>query len=458
MSRSVLIFAVSLILAAGRSPSHLARAQEGEDIQLYIPERLDVALGEACIDALAANIDCHSYVQTFTELRYRQSLQNVTLTDEICAADCSRSLRSWFNSVSTSCAGKTVNNGIPTKYGGYMWAGWNETCVKDPRTKQYCNDIMYDFTAVSDISEMPREELCHTCHIRRLALMQSSQYSTYNEFWKEQLEYVYAACGRSGPTEIPEPLKTTQPVPAPYCVTGKRYTTQEGDTCESIANATSVSAAALYMGNQAILPDCREVEPGVRLCLPMTCQTYYLRPSDTCVGIEVALGLDFGSVRNYNSWLDALCTNLHTATDFYGKITCVSPQGGTSSGTVPAPAPTAIPGTNDGYTHNAVAPPDGVPVAEGTTLNCGRWHEVVGEDTCSTICVQNGITTSLFHTVNPSLRPDTSCTLSLHPGTALCVGPTYNWNTTVPVTSTILGTEIMSSTSVADDAPTVFLS
>lgn len=76
--------------------------------------------------------------------------------------------------------------------------------------------------------------------------MQSSRYSTYNEFWQSELKYVYAECGGSSPTEIPEPLQPApSPAPAPYCVTGKRYTTQEGDTCDSIANATNVSAATL---------------------------------------------------------------------------------------------------------------------------------------------------------------------------------------------------------------------
>jgi len=42
-------------------------------------------------------------------------------------------------SVSTKCAGKTVNGAIPTKHGDYIWAGYNETCVRDPKTKEYCN-------------------------------------------------------------------------------------------------------------------------------------------------------------------------------------------------------------------------------------------------------------------------------------------------------------------------------
>ena len=140
--------------------------------------------------------------------------------------------------------------------------------------------------------------------------MQASQYSIYDEFYKEQLEYVYAHCGVSGWTDIPPPLSEDLPAEAPYCVTGKRYTTKAGDTCESIANSTSVSGAALCLGNQDILPSCLHINAGINVCLPLTCETLYVRPSDTCLTIEKALGLDSGKVRTYNTWINTACTNL----------------------------------------------------------------------------------------------------------------------------------------------------
>jgi hypothetical protein len=267
-------------------------------------------------------------------------------------------------------------------------------------------------------------------------MMQSSRYSIYDEHYKSELEYVYSKCGGTGPTDIPAPLAIEEPTPAPYCVTGVRYTTKAGDTCESISNATGVSSAALYMGNQETLKDCSAIEAGISVCVPMTCQTYYVRPSDTCTSIESALELDFGTLRSYNSWLNFDCSNLQAATDFYGKMVCVSPQGGAFTGTVSPPTATKAPTLGDGYTLNSVPPPGGVEVAQGTTLNCGKWHVVEGGDTCSTICVREGITIALFRLVNPSLAGD-SCTLALRSQTALCVGPTYQWNVTTPVTTTI---------------------
>ncbi|KAF2012850.1 carbohydrate-binding module family 50 protein [Aaosphaeria arxii CBS 175.79] len=412
---------------------------------IYERNELDNALGETCISSLAANIDCIDYVRAFMQLKYHSSLESVQLTDAVCTATCASSLKNYFDSVSGSCTGKSLSGAPPTKFGGYIWAGYNETCVRDPRTKSYCNDIISNFTVVDDITQMPRTELCHTCHVRRLAMMQSSQYSTYDEFWKSQLEYIYAQCGGNGPTTLPPPLEQPQPEPAPYCLTGKRYTTKAGDTCESIANSTSVSAAALYMGNQAILKDCSLVDPGINVCLPATCQTYYVRPDDTCVSIERGLGLDYGQVREYNSWIKLDCSNLQGATNYYGKIICVSPQGGTWSGTIPAPAPTSNPTLPDGYSNFATPPPSGATVADGTTLNCGKWHVVVAGDSCSGICLQGGITAGLFHLVNPSTTSD-NCDSSLKAGSALCVGPTYMWNTTVPITTTMGGSALGMST------------
>ncbi|ETS75311.1 hypothetical protein PFICI_12255 [Pestalotiopsis fici W106-1] len=407
-----------------------------ESFILYNATKLDITLGTECVDALSAAISCNSYVRTFLQLGWRGSLGDVAFTDSVCSGACSASLKGWFGDVTNRCQGKQLDKSAPNRLGGYLWAGFNETCVKDPRTKQYCNDIIANFSTVPDYKHMPRTELCHTCHIRRLALMQSSQYSIYNDYYKEVLQYVYATCGGSGPTNIPPPL-TEVPTETPlYCVTGKHYTTtRKGETCESIANATSVSSAALYMGNQALIPDCRDINSGVNVCLPLTCQTYYVRPSDTCVSIETALELEFGQVRNFNQWINFDCSNLQVAAEFWGRSICVSPQGGTFTGTVPAPAPTTAP-LGDGYTRNAVEPPAKKTVASGTTMNCGKWHVVASGDTCSAICIQEGIEAGLFRLVNPSLSTE-ACTASLKPDSALCVGPTYSWNLTVPATTTM---------------------
>lgn len=105
-------------------------------------------VGDACVSALSADIACNPYIRSFMELSYRGSLENVTLTSEICTGTCSASLRKWFDAVSKDCAGKSFgsSNAVLTQYGGNIWAGWNETCVKDPKTKRYCNGMLSKVT------------------------------------------------------------------------------------------------------------------------------------------------------------------------------------------------------------------------------------------------------------------------------------------------------------------------
>jgi hypothetical protein len=106
---------------------------------IYTTTQLDNSLGAGCTEALTATVDCVPFVKSFTQLSYRSDL-DLDLTNSICTAGCTSSLKTWFDSVSASCAGKSIRGAIPTKIGGYMWAGWNETCVKDPKPpRQYCN-------------------------------------------------------------------------------------------------------------------------------------------------------------------------------------------------------------------------------------------------------------------------------------------------------------------------------
>ncbi|RTE76836.1 hypothetical protein BHE90_008696 [Fusarium euwallaceae] len=393
-------------------------------------DNLDV--GAACISALSSDITCNSYIRSFMQLRYRGSLQNVTLTDEICTGTCSASLRKWFDTVSKDCAGKTLGSSgmVPTLYGGNIWAGWNETCVKDPKTKKYCNDIIAEFTEVDDGEEMPKTELCHTCYLRRLALMQSSQYSIYNQYYKEQLELVYKTCGGSGPTDFPPPLKEEEKE-EPFCLTGKYYTTKEGDTCDSISKASDVSGSMLYMGNQEAIGDCRDVPAGLKLCLPMTCKTYYVKPDDTCFGIETSLDLAWDDVQKYNSWIRADCADLQTGTDFYGKTICIGPLGDTSSAMQVSSIKRKA-SSGNGPAFVLISPPQEAEVAEDTTLNCGKWHVVEKGDTCESICKESDICEgTIFYDINPSLATDkTKCDDSLVLGEALCVTPITGWNIT----------------------------
>ncbi|KAF5000824.1 hypothetical protein FGRMN_1432 [Fusarium graminum] len=388
---------------------------------------------EACVSALSADIACDPYIRSFMQPRLRGSLENTTLTDRICVGTCSGSLRNWFNAVSKECTDEALgsSNVIPTQLGGNIWAGWNETCIKDPKTKKYCNDIIAEFSKTDDDKKMPHNEICHVCYQRRLSIMQSSQYSIYNEYYKEKLENVHKTCGRSGPTEILPPLKPKEKA-TDFCLTGRYYTTKEGDTCDSISKDAGISGALLYMGNQDDILNCHDILTDQKLCLPTTCDTYYVKPNDTCFSIERALGLRMDSITKYNSWIDRDCTNFQGGTEFYGRSICVSPLGSEATIAAVSKASTFKHKTSSG---NGPAvfrtdPPTDSKVAEGTTMMCGGWHAVVKGDTCTGICKEDDICEDeLMFAINPSLDKR-DCDKSLVPGTSLCVTPISGWDST----------------------------
>jgi hypothetical protein len=101
--------------------------------------------------------------------------------------------------------------------------------------------------------------------------MQSSPYSVYDSFYRSKLEEVYEKCGGSGPTEIPLPPFGEKKF-EDFCPTKKYHTTEESDTCDSIAKAhPGVAGYSLYMHNTNRIADCRKIPAGTKLCLPPIC-------------------------------------------------------------------------------------------------------------------------------------------------------------------------------------------
>jgi hypothetical protein len=281
---------------------------------------------------------------------------------------------------------------------------------------------------------MPTSELCSSCHVDRYRKMQSTPYSEYDINFQSQLKEINSKCNLNIPTEVPPPL---QPTIDPYkpvesCLSGIKYATVAGDTCDSIATTYKVSSAALFIGHDNLF-ECEDIAVGTKLCMPIQCETVYtIKSEDTCISIEKAQSVgykDGTTLRKYNPWINYDCSNLHIVSDVaYGHVICLTPQSGISNTTAPYDDPTS-PGYSEGYVIPQVPPPKNATVAEGTTTRCGKWHVVTkaSEETCTTICMQNKIPWSLFLDVNPSLGED-NCDKKLVTGSAYCVGPAYSWN------------------------------
>ncbi|RHZ63004.1 hypothetical protein CDV55_105196 [Aspergillus turcosus] len=387
-------------------------------------------LPSACKTSLTQLVECDPYTQLFLRDVYRGTLDNETLTESVCDEGCGASLKSWFDNVATDCAGYNVSDSAATKYGGQIWSGWNETCLTDPATGKYCNDVIAGFTAVDYTKDLPENELCSFCFVQRLEMMQQSSYSVYDDFFQADLEVVYAQCGLSGSTDRPPSLDAPPEfLPDPVCITGQTYTTVAGDTCDSIALKYNVSSAALVMANSRQPMTCSKLFADMDLCLPESCVSVYAMQgtNQTCTSIELANSYPLGSVRKYNSWVEWDCSNLQSTTEAFGHVLCFGVQGAPYTATAPVPGVTVSPGASTGYSDSIVDPPSNATVADGTTLKCGKWHVAADGESCAQICLQESITSTLFLQVNPSLSSGSDCSAALVTGYAYCVAPNPRW-------------------------------
>jgi hypothetical protein len=97
-----------------------------------------------CEASLTRLVECHDQVYMLRALQWRGSMHNGTLTDLMCDKSCGQSLQAWFESVSVDCA-REHDRVVLSEPGGIIWAGWNETCVKDPNTGKYCSGKSISF-------------------------------------------------------------------------------------------------------------------------------------------------------------------------------------------------------------------------------------------------------------------------------------------------------------------------
>ena len=98
-------------------------------------------LAPACEQALYQQINCDALVSTLGRRTYHGSLGDQDLTHSVCAASCSSALTTARRLISGACAS------TPDLLPGYtvlalvdsVITGWQETCLKDSTTGEYCN-------------------------------------------------------------------------------------------------------------------------------------------------------------------------------------------------------------------------------------------------------------------------------------------------------------------------------
>ncbi|RDW72346.1 LysM peptidoglycan-binding domain-containing protein [Aspergillus mulundensis] len=449
-----------------RSHHHLhARADSIAEFTGYqlasSPSFSDSGLPEDCEKALYAEIYCDDYVQELSEPVYHGSLGDESFTNSVCASSCGDSLRNFHDNVVAKCGTSAeALPGVPAlSVVDAVWSGWNETCLR-ASNGSFCNDILVTYPPVNELSDMPAAQLCSECWVSKLKLMQSSPYSAYDNVYQSQLDYTLASCDLS--MSSTEPTEGGVQVPASNsstCSTEKEYTVQDGDTCDSIALANSVSSGTLYAENSALF-NCSEPKVGLKLCLPAACENVYqVQPTDDCVSVAVSNGISWRELISYNGMLYDDCSNFVGADPSFGTVMCVSPPGGKfdlgvsdSNSTASGVDGQGGSGTGYGTTQDYLAP--GATLAPNTTTECGNFYTVVSGDTCRLLLAESNTPFDLFVAANPSITSAKSCDSELEVGLTYCLHPLRNFNDTASTTTTAPSTVTATSTSTSASVPT----
>ena len=158
-----------------------------------------------------------------------------------------------------------------------------------------------------------------------------------------------------------------------------------------------------------------------------------MQSGDTCNSIANATSNSFSDIVAYNPVLDNFCTNL-----IAGESICISPPGG-------VPSLTTIPGNTVTqtaiYGTTTTARPS--PVASGTTLNCAKYYLVQPGDYCQLVALNQTVDLNLFEAMNPQI--DDACD-NLLTDVYYCVQPVQGWNETMTSTTVTAPTTTPSGT------------
>lgn len=139
-------FLSSILAWVRTSANSTIGEREFPGFRVYSPGSIYIEdLTPTCQTALTQTIKCHGVLQGWQQPQMRGALEDTELTDAVCDAGCGRSLEDYYEGVISACTGQnfTVKAGVtfPARAGGTIWTGYNETCLKDSSTGQYCNGL-----------------------------------------------------------------------------------------------------------------------------------------------------------------------------------------------------------------------------------------------------------------------------------------------------------------------------
>ncbi|WPH00971.1 Hypothetical protein R9X50_00380500 [Acrodontium crateriforme] len=266
----------------------------------------------------------------------------------------------------------------------------------------FCDDLLNSWVNNPQESPSQDDQDCSDCLLGLSQLQLSSPFG-YDPDFADSFNSQTSSCGKTGyafatPTSYElasQSATSTRSNPTATCIS--YYTIQDGDDCNSVAQANSVSTFFLLRNNN-FLQDCSDFpNSGTVLCMPSKCTTYTARPNDTCSSIVA--GLNDISSSQFLSWnpnLNSMCGNLQFLTC---NQLCISQPGGSLNATATLPLAISTPTTPVPKQTNA---------EDGTVARCGRFYTIQEGDTCESISIGESISSDDFAFLNTEINVDCS--------------------------------------------------
>ncbi|KAI3543610.1 LysM domain-containing protein [Colletotrichum filicis] len=400
--------------------------------QLFTTNTVPEGLSAGCSNALVADIPCGNGITLFTRGEY------YPLTDlkALCVDSCASALEAYHVDVVSSCAADNWPEEMEVDMPLVMISellryNYNLTCLTD--SGRFCNNVAAAFAASrdpeaanvqgalpagGDFGDYVPSDTCDGCLVKNLRFQAGSPYFDGPRL---QAQSVYesrtADCGITGAPLVTTTISlftqtTAAPTPTPTC-TGKTYSIQPGDDCNSISVAQSIGTEWLLWDND-LLAFCHQFPTEGELCLVNTCDIYTVVESDTCDKIAKAHGMTVTQLLSWNPSINSGCYNLNQT---IGHQICVSVPGTPYVEPSQTTLQPSIPLT---------AAPVPTNVAAETNTYCGRYYTAILGDYCNLIVMKFGISMDDFLFLNPAINEN--CT-NLYAEESYCVQPVGDLNT-----------------------------
>lgn len=134
----------SSLLGWFREPTEVIGERNFTGYYLYSSPDYDDLLdtvSSTCKTAMTRLIECADETYSFLQPAWPQAYGNDTLADLVCDSHCEISIKTWYDDVTTYCSEFNTKQDVMNYRGGILWAGWNQTCLRDPDSGSYCGGI-----------------------------------------------------------------------------------------------------------------------------------------------------------------------------------------------------------------------------------------------------------------------------------------------------------------------------